>query len=421
MWFSRDLEIRQQANAIPASQQSPPPSLPTTRPSPPGISYELFIAFLWAGVAVASAFIAGRLYTRLRTSRRLYLDDYLISFAYVLLLVTAALWQWGAKDMYYILNVNAGLVQLDPVDFVKHMRRFLLVSFIVELFFYTILVLFKLSLLYFFKRLGSSAHRFKYFWWPTLVFSLCVYLVAIGDVDYKCLFGSLESITIRCNSPEGTKFLAVTLNVNCALDVLSDFLIMLLPILLLWNVQIRLGKKIALLGIFSLSIITMAVAIARAADIGATQKSNGLPDSTYLWFWSSLQSFLCIVVSCAAAFRQLFVASTRSQEKPAWSPTDSYYKRMASSFRSRQKTPNDADLYGVPSTRQMREDSHNGFNHRSTRDGSEETLQPSSQSPVLTPSPGKPVSACFRGPGWSQPHGNQITKEVEYRVTQHER
>lgn len=68
---------------------------------------------------------------------------------------------------------------------------------------------------------------------------------------------------------------------------------MLLPIILLWNVQIRLGKKLALVGIFSLSIVTMAVAIARAADIGATQKSNGLPDSTYLWFWSSLQSFLC--------------------------------------------------------------------------------------------------------------------------------
>lgn len=159
----------------------------------------------------------------MRTSRRLYLDDLFISFAHVLVVVTAALWQWGAKDMYYILNANAGLVQVGP-DFVTRMRRFLLVSFVVEMFFYTILMLFKLSLLFFFKRLGSSVDRFKYFWWPTLVFSMCTYLVAVGDIDYECLFGSLEDITVRCNSPSGTYFLKVTLDVNCALDVLSDFL-----------------------------------------------------------------------------------------------------------------------------------------------------------------------------------------------------
>lgn len=143
--------------------------------------------------------------------------------AYILLLVTAGLWQWAAKDMYYVLNANAGLVQIGP-DFTKRMHRFLVVSFIVEIFFYTILIMFKLSLLFFFKRLGSNADRFNYFWWPTLVFSICTYLVAIGDVDYNCIFGSLERIEVSCNSHAGTYFLKVTLDVNCALDVLSDFL-----------------------------------------------------------------------------------------------------------------------------------------------------------------------------------------------------
>jgi hypothetical protein len=68
---------------------------------------------------------------------------------------------------------------------------------------------------------------------------------------------------------------------------------MLIPFYLLWNVRIRLAKKIAFLGIFSLSIVTMGIAIARATEVGATQKSNGLIDSTYLWFWSALQSSLC--------------------------------------------------------------------------------------------------------------------------------
>ncbi|KUL91762.1 hypothetical protein ZTR_01174 [Talaromyces verruculosus] len=401
------LLVRRQANDVPASSQSAP--YPTTRPTPPGIPYGLFIGFLWAGFAIASIFIAGRLYARSRTSRRLYLDDFFISFAYILLLISAALWQWGAKDMYYILNANAGLVEIGP-DFVARMRRFLLVSFIVEIFYYTILVLFKLSLLFFFRRAGSSANTFEHFWWPILVFSICTYLVAIGDVDYHCLFGSLEKISVACNSSSGTYFLKITLDVNCALDVLSDFLIMLLPILLLWNIQIRWGKKIALFGIFSLSIITMAIAIARVADVGATQKSNGLPDSTYLWFWSSLQSFL---FSCAAAFRQLFMASTRSNSKPNWSPTESYYDRILASFWSRNKETSDPNKSNIPSTSQVGK----AGNYFEMRNNSEEDWQDVSQNPGLVPNLGKPIAACYKGSDQNYMHANQIVREVEYGVT----
>lgn len=68
---------------------------------------------------------------------------------------------------------------------------------------------------------------------------------------------------------------------------------MAIPIILLVNVQMPWHKKIAFLGIFSLSMITIGVSIARAATIVALQKSTGMPDSSHLWFWSSCQSFLC--------------------------------------------------------------------------------------------------------------------------------
>jgi hypothetical protein len=376
-------------------------------------------------------------------------------------IITAALWQWGAKDMYYILNANAGLVPV-AADFVQRERRFLLVSFIVEISFYTILILFKLSLLFFFKRLSGDVGRFKYFWWPTLIFSMITYVVAIGDVGYQCLFGSLEKIAVRCNSRSGTYFLKVTLDVNCALDVLSDFLsklfwakvrrkymligaqpVMLHPIFLLWNVQIRWGKKLAIFGIFSLSIITMAIAIVRAADIDATQKSNGLPDSSYLWFWSDLQSFLCtlfssydlaadisdiliadplekkpgIVVSCAAAFRQLFVSSTRSDKKPVWKPTDSYYERVVSSFRSKRRKPSDtSNLYSIPGTSQAEEDK---FDYIAMHDAFEPASQHDSQGPMFVTRLDKPAAACYSAPDQYQIHANQIMREVEYHVTQH--
>ncbi|KAI1288185.1 hypothetical protein F5Y03DRAFT_380094 [Xylaria venustula] len=111
---------------------------------------------------------------------------------------------------------------------------------------------------------------------------------------------------------------------------------MLIPIKLLWNVRIQRKKKVAIMSIFSLSLVTIAIAIARVADIGSTEKTNGLPDSTYLWFWSALQASLCIVVACSSAFRQLFTVSAEPKN-PAWSPTMSYYERLRSNFRSRDK------------------------------------------------------------------------------------
>lgn len=68
---------------------------------------------------------------------------------------------------------------------------------------------------------------------------------------------------------------------------------MSIPMVLLLNVRMPWRKKLAFLAIFSVSMITIGVSIARAATIVALQKSNGLPDGSHLWFWSSCQSFLC--------------------------------------------------------------------------------------------------------------------------------
>lgn len=48
-------------------------------------------------------------------------------------------------------------------------------------------------------------------------------------------------------------------------------------------------NKMALIGLFSASVITMAIAIARAADLSATMWVNGTHDPTYVWLWSAIE------------------------------------------------------------------------------------------------------------------------------------
>lgn len=64
---------------------------------------------------------------------------------------------------------------------------------------------------------------------------------------------------------------------------------MVLPIVLLWNVRIRWSKKIAVLGLFSLSLVTIAIAIVRVADINATRRPDGNEDVSFLWLWSAIE------------------------------------------------------------------------------------------------------------------------------------
>lgn len=141
----------------------------------------------------------------------------------MLVLATACLWQWAAKDIYYFLELDAGLVALEA-DFPTRLFRGLKASLVVELFFYTSLFLVKLSFLFFFRRLGSHVRGQQYVWWPGFSLSVVTYLVSVGDVEYHCLVNATVAyLQSYCSSQKAINFTTNTLIINCVLDVLSDF------------------------------------------------------------------------------------------------------------------------------------------------------------------------------------------------------
>lgn len=176
----------------------------------------------WAGAGVCTVFLTFRVIARWRGHGRLFWDDACSVFAGALVVTTAGLWQWAVRDIYYILNVAAGLAPL-AVDFPQRLLRGQKAAFIVELFFYSSLFIVKLSFLLFFRRLGSNVRNQKYVWWPALALSVVCYLVSIGDVQYECLINTTaEHLMTYCTTQEAIRFTTVTLIINCVLDVLSD-------------------------------------------------------------------------------------------------------------------------------------------------------------------------------------------------------
>ena len=179
---------------------------------------------MWTTEALAIIFLAMRLYSRLHTQQRIFWDDFFATFALILTLITAVLWQWQAPVMYRILAVDAG-TETAPADIFAEQILWLKVTLVVEIFFYTSLTATKLSFLFFFRRLGDKVRGFHWYWWPVTVFVLAVWIACIGNVQYQCELGSIQQLNYGyCASEAGSAFTSITLKVNCALDVFSDFL-----------------------------------------------------------------------------------------------------------------------------------------------------------------------------------------------------
>ena len=87
---------------------------------------------------------------------------------------------------------------------------------------------------------------------------------------------------------------------------------MLLPLLLLTKAQIDLRRKLALTALFSLTFVTIAFSIARAAVV---INSPGVADGSLISLWSSLEHTVAIIIACLVSYRTWFTRNGRSDNR----------------------------------------------------------------------------------------------------------
>ena len=134
------------------------------------------------------------------------------------------------------------------------------------------------------------------------------------------------------------------------------FIVMLIPITLLWKVQMKWRRKAALAGIFSLVIITMIFAmvrtivavtsLARQQNLwvnlwSAVEADVGKRDHAFVRLYINFSSnmvYVAIIVACLASFRNLFSReNARRHPKPFISPNRSNLILRGSAPRSKIK------------------------------------------------------------------------------------
>lgn len=232
----------------------------------------------------------------------------------------------------------------------------------------------KLNFLLFFYRLGHQVRKYRIFWWIVLVFCIACGAACLGLMQYRCLFGDVETIFVQCNQFSVLKSTYYRVIMTSVLDVLSDVArkseyhrpasslrgkanqltrstttVLCFPISILWRVKLSIRKKILLSAVFGLVGFTIAVTIVRGSIFGGVYKSLNEGQSqeeniSWIWFWFYVEFTVCELVRIFHLHRILRLGTsqllTRQIFQRTSSPASYRFGRCSSTRnnkRARQK------------------------------------------------------------------------------------
>ncbi|KAF2499667.1 hypothetical protein BU16DRAFT_557980 [Lophium mytilinum] len=275
------------------------------------VSETALIASLWAGVAVSFVFLTARICIRLKVWHRLQPDDPFVILAWVLSVANAAIWTHVRKELYFDLALATGQVNAIPADFLERVERLIRGNLAAYILSYVSLWSIKISFIVFFRNFGDKLLNQRITWYAVLGFCVASFMVCIGTIDYRCLTSSGMKMISICMEPRTTTFEFVTLRLTTALDVLTDASIILLSTNVLWRIRLKTWTKLALFGIFSLTLFVIIIAIIRIA----LAPQHGKLDLSWLVCWSGVELSVALIVVSLASFRILYVSTQQSSRQ----------------------------------------------------------------------------------------------------------
>ncbi|RPA76939.1 hypothetical protein BJ508DRAFT_213248 [Ascobolus immersus RN42] len=160
----------------------------------------------------------------------------------------------------------------------------------------------KLSILAFYVRINGSK---KY--------KLSIYLLAAIVVIYTIIMTFVNAFECKKPSdawaltwPKKCHNLVPIYYLQAGFNIVSDIVILLLPLPTLLKLQVNKAKKIALISIFSFGSIAVIASIVRITALYKYHHSKDIPeDGMWLLTWSQIEINVAIITGCAPALKPL--------------------------------------------------------------------------------------------------------------------
>ncbi|KAJ5690207.1 hypothetical protein N7462_004599 [Penicillium macrosclerotiorum] len=305
----------------------------TTVAAPQGVATQLsvhgLVGITWAGAALGIIFTSIRVAIRLSLMKRLMIDDYFVLLALFFLIVNAILQTLQAPHLYYMI------LDVTGPDIVYHGTHYTYYEFAIIGVFWSVLWSIKGSFLALFWMISDGLPRYRAFWWGTTVFAVLAYIGCWFASVFTCHPATDYFKFGACTKPIDQKGSVISICYSTSVDIITDLLIMSLPLRLLWKARINTQQKIGLVVVFLLSFIVIAAAIVRAVEITGKAYS----DQAALAVWGIAESSISMIVGCLPPFKSLISSkSTASQYAYGSSNFNANSYDRSASTRAKKKT-----------------------------------------------------------------------------------
>ncbi|KAI5919081.1 hypothetical protein F4810DRAFT_528487 [Camillea tinctor] len=262
------------------------------------------------GIALLSVLVRAAI--RFRTQRRLSLDDYLLFIAAVFLIATTGM-AYRLCDGFYVSTA----VQKDPTIYFQitpQQANLVLQNSLEEniflVFAWTATFFVKFSFLAFFKQMIWRLDRIQYYYWGVVALTVLSYMFLVSEAFILCHDFGIESL--KCfQSSKNTLYISMT-GLITSLDILTDILIVSIPITVLRRAKIRTSQKISLGMFLSLSLFMVCLAVIRISKI------HGIAGVDVVWefFWQYMESTVAVLMGSLTVMRSLLIYQTKGGNSP---------------------------------------------------------------------------------------------------------
>ncbi|KAF2821969.1 hypothetical protein CC86DRAFT_410364 [Ophiobolus disseminans] len=254
-------------------------------------------------LALTTVFVLGRFATTtIARPKRWLPQDAFICLAYTLYLIMSVMYIVVTPILFRLTAV--GEKRIKPYPTLKDDHKLMVKIFFVNtLLFWCILWTVKMSFLMLYKKLIEGLHNVYFkLWWAVVVFWFLSFVGAVTSHMTACSSMRAWFTPGKCQTPRDIRSQIASLYYTYAVDVLTDLMIMALPIRLIWNLQMPRTQKFGIIGLFGIGVILIAIATLRVAQIGGKARSASQPSASWLALWGVIECSIAVIIGCCPAF-----------------------------------------------------------------------------------------------------------------------
>ncbi|XP_014550861.1 hypothetical protein COCVIDRAFT_114401 [Bipolaris victoriae FI3] len=260
-----------------------------------------------AMLILTSLFILSRVILQIAKRRPFGLPDFFIYFAFVLFVSMWTCYIAVIPTMFRIFDVLEGLIRPYPT-MMGDAGRLLRHITAAQMLFYTLLFTVKMSLLTLYRKiLVGLPVIYDRIWWGTVAFCILSWIGSIFTSIFTCNDLKEKFSRGRCaGTPDEQQRIIFSLYFAYSVDVATDLAIMILPLFLIWKLQMPRKRKIGIFILFGSGFVCIAFATLRVVQVGVDRRGKTtIPELDWLLLWTVVECAMAVVIGCSPAFTGL--------------------------------------------------------------------------------------------------------------------